>query len=730
MPAFSRWRKSPKMRPYPTPTYQSIQMCLRKVSATFLATSLLLVWGAVLQAAPVRTDHTQVELISETSSIAPGTSFSIGLRLAPDVGWHTYWINPGDAGKAAGVKWELPPGFEVGDLEFPTPGFVPFGPLMSYGYNETTLLIAEVSVPDEIDEEVLFAGRADWLVCDDEVCIPERAPIEILLPKGTGEINPDRRSEFAAARGAQPLPAPWPASYAVEGERIRFAIDLPAPLENLTDLYVFPVAEKLIDHVAEQQVSLGTERLVIETGTGPRVDRYDSTDLVLAFTSEGMRRQALWLSAARSDEDMAGVGSSTVDGGGSAGGVHALAVFQALVFAFLGGLLLNLMPCVLPILSLKALSLTELSASSPRIARLSGLFYTLGVVVSFLLLALLMIGLRNAGERVGWAFHLQNPHIVGALALVMFAVGMNFLGTFELKGSFANLGGLTGRLSEGGGGEFFTGALAVIVASPCTVPFMSPALGFALVQPAPISLTVFASLGLGFALPFLLMALLPKARALLPRPGRWMETFRHLLAFPMFATALWLLWVLGRQAGVDALSLMLAAMIGLGFALMSWGRIQARQGALRWSLSAAAGAAVALAGAYLASSLASLPASPAEASANQESVYSDDRLATLHDEGVPVFAYFTADWCITCKVNERVALQSETVQDYFENSGIEVLVGDWTNEDPSITSVLERHGRSGVPLYLYFKSSGNLESPLILPSLLTPDTIIDNIEQA
>ncbi len=696
--------------------------------------TILLIFGLAVASAShaeaERTGHTQVELISETASVAPGTSFSLGLRLAPDMGWHTYWINPGDAGKAARVKWELPPGFEVGDLKFPAPGFVPFGPLMSYGYNETTLLIAEVRVPDEVGEQVRFAGRADWLVCDDEVCIPERASIELVLPKGTGEINPDRRSEFALARAAQPLPAAWPASYLIEGESIRFGIDLPAPLENVTDLYLFPVAEKLIDHVAEQQVRLGNEHLVIETGTGPRVDRYDRTELVLTFTSEGEYRQSLWLTAERSDEDMAMAAAHTQSGDGSAAGIQPLAVLQALAFAFLGGLILNLMPCVLPILSLKAMSLTEISASSARTARMSGLFYTLGVVVSFLLLALLMIGLRSAGEQVGWAFHLQSPHIVGGLALVMFVVGMNFLGTFELSGSFANLGGLAQRLTEGRGAEFFTGALAVIVASPCTVPFMSPALGFALVQPPVISLSVFASLGFGFALPFLLMALIPRARALLPKPGRWMETFRRLLAFPMFATALWLLWVLGRQVGVDALSLLLAAMIGLGFALMSWGRVQARQGTLRWSLSAAAGAAVAVAGMYLASSLASLPLKASQESAKQESVYSDERLQVLYGEGVPVFAYFTADWCITCKVNERVALQSETVEEYFQASGIEVLVGDWTNEDPSITSVLERHGRSGVPLYLYFKPSGNLQSPLILPSLLTPDLVVDSIEQA
>lgn len=725
------------MRAYALAIYPTSQMLISRQSLTAALLMLGVLLGAMAQAAPVRTDHTQVELISETSSIAPGKAFSIGFRLSPDVGWHTYWINPGDAGKAARIKWDLPPGFEVGELEFPAPGFVPFGPLMSYGYNETTLLIAEVKVPEEIDREVRFSGRADWLVCDDQVCIPERAPVELVLVRGDGEIDLDRRPEFAAARAVQPLPAPWPAQFAVAGDTIQFAIDLPAPLKEPTDIYLFPAAEKMIDHVQEQAISLDDGRLVVETLTGARIERYDSTDLVLSYQSGGTHRQALWLNATRSEEAplaMTGAGPASGSGseanGGGRAAINFASFMQAIFFAFLGGLLLNLMPCVLPILSLKALGLSEMSEASPRAARLSGFFYTLGVLVSFLALALIMIGLRSAGERIGWAFHLQNPHIVGALALIMFVVGMNFLGTFELRGSAANMGGLTDKLTRGRGAEFFTGALAVIVASPCTVPFMSPALGFALVQPSMVALAVFLSLGLGFALPFLLMSLLPKARAMLPKPGKWMQTFRHLLAFPMFATAVWLLWVLGRQAGVDALSLVLAAMTGLGFALWSWGRMQTRRATLRWSLSAMAGVVVAASGLYLASTLASIGPMPAHASSGTEKVYSEALLTDLHSQNTPVFAYFTADWCITCKVNEKVALQSDRVQDFFNESGIEVLVGDWTNEDPAITSVLERHGRSGVPLYLFFKQDGDIDSPAILPSLLTPELVVDTIKSA
>ncbi len=687
-----------------------IQLTSKLLLAMLMAAALSS--ASALYGAPVRTDHTEVELIAETSSIAAGEPFSIGLRLSPDIGWHTYWINPGDAGKAAVVNWNLPEGFSIGPLAFPAPGFVPFGPLMSYGYNEATLLIAEVNVPESVAEEVRIAGLADWLVCDDQVCIPERAEVELVLPKGNGEQRPSARAEFAAARALQPLPANWQARFAVHGDIVRFSINLPQSLTKASDLYLFPVAEKLIDHVAKQRFETTSNRLTLEVPAGPRANRYEDMRAVLSVTSEDAPRQALELSFAR----VAATQSETAGQG--------LAVLQAVVFAFLGGLILNLMPCVLPILSLKALSLVEISARSAKAARHSGFAYTLGVLVSFLLLAFVMIGLRSAGEQIGWAFHLQNPSMVALLALVMFVVGMNFLGAFEFSGRLPFLGGLADKLGQGQSSEFFTGALAVIVASPCTVPFMSPALGFALVQSPAIALIVFAALGVGFALPFLTVALFPAARRWLPKPGGWMQALRQVLAFPMFATALWLLWVFGRQTSVDALSLVLSAMVGLGFALFAWGRIQARASRLGWSLGALAGGIIAAGGLYLTSTSTTPEDAPLEAT------YSEERLVTLHAEGTPVFAYFTADWCITCKVNERVALNSQAVREFFNAEGIKVLVGDWTNEDAHITKVLERHGRSGVPLYLYFKDGGDLRSPLILPSLLTPDIVMDSISSA
>ena len=693
-----------------------MQLTSRLLLAAMLAAGLT--WGAQLHAEPVRTDHTQVELISEVASVAPGATFSLGLRLVPDIGWHTYWTNPGDAGKAAVVKWDLPEGFEVGELAFPAPGFVPFGPLMSYGYNEATLLIAEARAPqiltEEMKDEIRIAGRADWLICDDQVCIPERAEVALVLPVGSGGPNPGTRSEFAAARALQPLPADWQASYSVEDERVQFRIELPQPLGDVSDMYLFPDAEKLIDHVAEQAISNESQALVVDVPVGPRADRYEDVQGVLTYRSEGAPRQALTLTFARA--------SFAAEEPAS----QALVLLQAVAFAFLGGLLLNLMPCVLPILSLKALSLVEVSAGSVRAAKQSGFAYTAGVLISFLALALLMIGLRSAGEQIGWAFHLQNPSMVALLALIMFAVGMNFLGAFELAGRFPVLGGLADKPGAGKSSEFFTGALAVIVASPCTVPFMSPALGFALVQSPAVSLLVFASLGLGFALPFLSVAVFPAAHKLLPKPGAWMQALRQVLAFPMFATALWLLWVLGRQTSVDALSLVLAAMIGLGFALFAWGRIQSRAVPIGWSLGALAGGLVAASGLYLATSV----SAPQGLDTTPNQTFSDERLRSLHSQGVPVFAYFTADWCITCKVNERVALSADSVREFFATEGIEVLVGDWTNEDPRITQVLEQHGRSGVPLYLYFENGGDLHAPLILPSLLTPDLVIDSIRDA
>ena len=716
------------------------------------------VLGAVLciplaQAVPVKTDHTQVELLAETSSIRSGETFTLGLKLTPDPGWHTYWINPGDAGKAASLRWDAPEGLEFGELGFPAPGFVPFMDLMSYGYNEPTLLLLEVAQKEPLSGDRLsLRARASWLVCDDKLCIPERADLELEIPIAGGDAaDADqedwRVAEFAQARALLPQAMDWPAAFVQRGEELVFDISTPLSLQQASGLYLFPEAEGMIDHTAEQQVGLWSDRVRIAVPTGPRVARYETTGLVLSVDMENAPRQAFSLTARRAvggdgsmDAAPVGFSSSPWDGGGHAvaggapmesggaagsggGATFGAGLLQAIVFAILGGLILNLMPCVLPILSLKALGVARMAGEDPAVARGAGLQFLAGVLVSFLILAALIIGLRAGGEAVGWAFHMQNPLIVAILALVMVAVGLNLLGVFEVN---VGAGALGGKATQGKAGEFFTGVLAVLVATPCTAPFMAPALGYAILQPATVTVSVFLALGLGFALPYFVVAFLPGAQRLLPRPGAWMVSFRQALAFPMLATAIWLYWVLGNQAGVDALTLALISALALALGAFGWRRGAGAGYSRPWRAASMAGLAVVLL------SLWTLPRAVVEADGapetSDEIAYSETVLEELRAQREPVFAYFTADWCITCKVNERVALKSDAVRQFLLREGVQVLVGDWTNEDPEITEVLQRHGRAGVPLYLYFKP-GSAEA-LVLPQILTPDLVIDAIENA
>ena len=693
-----------------------------------------------IQGAPVRTDNSTVELIAEVQSVAPGEEFAVAFLLKPDPGWHIYWINAGDAGKAASLKWNLPDGFEVGELAFPSPNFVPFGPLMSYGYDEETLLIARIRPPVEIDDTIRLAANANWLICDDNVCIPERAQVELTVPRGDGSVDTSWRAGFAAARAKHPISVPWRATYTSNDERVFFDLQVPVDFQIDGDLWLFPVAEKFIDHAATQVFSVSSNLLRVETLSGPRHARYDETPLVLKmFDSDarGGRNQAFWLDATRVNELGAVEFGDTFERDPGTSVTHATAndpeasnvipFLRNLLFAFLGGLILNAMPCVLPILTLKALTVVELSSSSVRSARVSGLVYTFGVLVCFCILAIVMFVLRSAGEAVGWAFHLQSPTILILLTLLMVGVGLNFSGVFELRGSFANISGVFDKAFAGKGGEFFTGVLAVIVASPCTVPFMGAALGYALVQPVFAALGIFLGLALGFALPYLVISFVPAMKMILPRPGAWMGTMRRIMAFPMFATAIWLMWIFGGQRGIDALAMVLVAAITLGFVL--WTVTRARETSLlRWRISGVFGLVVLLAAAQVArdDGLVASPQSAATAH-TQEIDWSVETVETLLAENKPVFAYFTADWCITCKYNERVALRSERVLDFFEREGIQVLVGDWTSEDPAITAELERHGRAGVPLYLFYESGASIDSPSILPEILTPDLVIGRL---
>ena len=419
---------------------------------------------------------------------------------------------------------------------------------------------------------------------------------------------------------------------------------------------------------------------------------------------------------------------------------EGIATGSALLFAFVGGLILNLMPCVFPVLSIKALSLVEMPRDDRRLARQSGALYTAGILVAFAVLGSALLALRAAGQAAGWGFQLQNPAFNLVLGLLMLAIGLNLLGVFEIG---ARIAGAGQSLTAGGERKaaFSTGLLAVVVATPCTAPFMAGALGYALVQPAAVALAIFLSLGLGLAAPYLLISLVPAFGRLLPRPGPWMAGFRNVLAFPMFATGIWLFWIIGKQAGVNAMAVALGAALCLGFALWAYGRSSGAPRPWNWR----AAAAISLVAAIAAGSTVERPeadAAPATASAAdsdshagtlgllQLERFSPERMIGYIDSQQPLFVYFTADWCVNCKVNERVALSTDEVGEAFAERGIKVLMGDWTNEDPVITEWLQRYGRAGVPLYLYFPRGASLEEAAILPQVLLPDIVIQAIERA
>lgn len=417
-----------------------------------------------------------------------------------------------------------------------------------------------------------------------------------------------------------------------------------------------------------------------------------------------------------------------------------MATGGALLFAFIGGLILNLMPCVFPVLSIKALSLVEMQREDRRLVRQSGLIYTAGILVAFAAVGGALLGLRAAGNAAGWGFQLQNPAFNLVLGLLMLAIGLNLLGVFEVG---ARVAGAGQALTAGGERKaaFFTGLLAVVVATPCTAPFMAGALGYALMQPGVVALAIFLSLGFGLAAPYLLISLVPAFGRILPKPGPWMAGFRNVLAFPMFATGIWLFWIIGKQAGVNAMAVALAAALCFGFALWTWGRSTGARRPWPWRAAASAALVVTLA-AGAAVERPEQQAAPAAASVAdadsragtlgllQLERFSPERMSGYLDSQQPLFVYFTADWCVNCKVNERVALSTDDVGEAFASKNIKVLVGDWTNEDPVITEWLQRYGRAGVPLYLYFPRGASLDDAAILPQVLLPDIVIQAIERA
>lgn len=671
-------------------------------------------------AAPVDTDHLTVELVAESTALAPGKPAWLALRLKHDPHWHTYWTNPGDSGLATKFAWRAPAGYAIGDIAWPAPARLRVGELHNFGYDDEMLLPVQVAVPADAKpgERAAFALDANWLVCEEE-CIPGKASLALELPiDAAPQPDPRWQSLFAAAHAAQPRAATWTGAATAHGDAVEIRLtgaDLP-PLDAL-DLFAVP--EQVLANTAPTFTRDG-DALVAKAARSEYFSKVPETlDLVVVSRADGVRAwrtQVAWRDTGAAAPVVAATATPpapSFDGG----------LAFALVFALLGGVLLNLMPCVFPVLSLKALGLAE-GAHDRAAARRDALAYLAGAVAGFVALAAVLLALRGAGQGLGWGFQLQSPTLVAALVYLMLAMGLSLSGVFVVG---ARLAGTGQRLTEGGGvrAAFFTGVLACIVASPCTAPFMGPALGYALTQPAWAALAVFAALGVGLALPVALLGFVPVLAHWLPKPGAWMETLKQVLAFPLYLTAVWLFWVLMRQVGPDGAALVLAGAVVLIGALVWYGRAQF--GAPLWWRHVAIAALVLVALAPLAG-LAPQTDARAESAGATWQAWNVERLDALRKEGRPVLVNMTAAWCITCLANERVALSSDAFRDALKTSDAQYLKGDWTSQDAAITQYLAGFGRSGVPLYVVYPRGGG--EPEVLPQILTPGLVADALARA
>jgi thiol:disulfide interchange protein len=672
-------------------------------------------------------DLVRSSLVAEPVAVAGAQPFTLAVRMEVKPGWHVYWRNPGDSGLPPEVTWTLPAGFNAGALRWPAPERIPIATLMNYGYEGEVTLLVPVTPPPSLDpaDPVQIRAKLTYLVCETE-CVPGSADLALTLPVAEPRPDPDKASLFARARAALPVPALWPLHLASQGDTLRldFAATGLKP-DAVRNAAFFPYSETAIDNAAAQVMS------VDETGLHLTLARSSPTEPAPAalpgvltleeVTEAGPRRLAF----AYGDEPVLPTAAPAITPEAPAAraiapDVDALTLATAAAFAFLGGLILNLMPCVFPVLSIKVLGLIRHAGESPARLRLHGLAYTAGVLASFLGLAALLIALKGGGAAIGWGFQLQSPIVVAGLAYLLFAMGLSLSGVVHVGGRLAGLGdGLARR--AGLSGSFFTGVLATLVATPCTAPFMGSAVGFALTQSAGVALAVFASLGLGLALPFLALTLWPPALRALPRPGAWMEVLKQILAFPVYATVAWLVWVLAQQ--VDPRGL-LAALIGLvlvGFAAWAWER--GRAAAPRTGRIAQVAAILAIVTvAALAVTLPQQRTLPsAQAAADGIEPFTQARLDALVSARRPVFIDMTAAWCITCAVNEATSLNTKAVRAAMAERGVTYMKGDWTNQNPEITRLLEKYGRSGVPLYLLYAGTGE---PQVLPQILTEGTVL------
>jgi DsbC/DsbD-like thiol-disulfide interchange protein/cytochrome c biogenesis protein CcdA/thiol-disulfide isomerase/thioredoxin len=626
------------------------------------------------------------QLVAEGPAPAGG-EVELAIHMRPASGWHGYWLNPGDAGLPMEVKWRLPSGFSAGALRYPVPTRLSVAGLMNYVYERDYAVLVRMKVPADAKGTVPVRAEAHWLACTDKICVPEQGELSLDLAVGQGTPN---RALFDGWRRALPRPLATVGHFALVGDKLRIAVPLPASVA-LTDAYIFPLSDGVIDYEGKQEFRRAGDLVVADLrakGAAPKAIE----GLLSLGNGEGLQFNA--------------VAGAVPEGGSPIGELGAKAVLWAVLGAIVGGILLNLMPCVFPILALKALHISK-AGEGRQEARSDALAYTAGAIVGTGALGAVLLAIRAAGAEAGWAFQLQDPRTIMLLLLLAVAITANLLGLFELPV-------LGGRAMPAG--SFGTGVLAAFVATPCAGPFLGAALGTALLLPLFGSIAVFAALGLGLALPFLLVAIVPSLRLKLPRPGAWMDKLKRFLAIPMGASALAAAWLLYRLGGADTLiagaawsAIILALLIGFGFAQRAGRK--------------AGFAAITLALVMGILAVGTVPKAGQRTSSVATGVesWSEAKVASYVAQKKPVFVYFTADWCLTCKANEAGAIDREEVQQAFKKAGVKVLAGDWTNGDPAITRFLEAHGRAGVPFYLWYDPTK--PQPEELPQVLLPSEL-------
>ncbi len=690
---------------------------LDRITAIFML-MLALAWPAYAVAQPSliepRTNNIEAVLLAERPTAVAGDEVMLAIRFRPKDNWHGYWENPGDAGFGLGLDWQLPAGFEADKPRYPVPSRLLINGLMNHVYKGEHAVLIPLTLPDSaLSGPQLLRVQARWLACTDEVCVPEQADLSTSVTVAEQRVAGADSADFARWRGALAAPLDSAGRFELAGDKLRIAVPWPANAA-LTAPYFFLREDGLIDYAAPQEVRrAGDElRITLRLRNNPRKAPAALSGLLATGVDDAGQPTGLDI---RLDPGAVAQGGKLVENK-QIQQDSAPSFWLILLGAVAGGLLLNVMPCVFPILSLKALTLARAGGDAAS-ARREALAYSAGVMVSCLALGAVMLGFRAAGAQIGWAFQLQQPSVVIALTLLMFAITANLAGWFELPAP------THGGRSSGG---FATGVLAAVVATPCSGPFMAAAIGAALLLPTALALLIFAGLGLGLALPFLALGFIPALRIRLPKPGPWMNRLRRWLAIPMAVTALALLWLLWRMGGVPML---LIGLVGGGLLSGLLARIGRRQREGRssgaFALALAAVSAIVISAGHMADR--SAPSSTVTAGLPGAEPFSAARLAALRADNRPVFLYFTADWCITCKANEASSINRAETARAFKSGNVAVMVGDWTRNDPAITQFLQAQGVAGVPLYLWYAPGAG--KPERLPQLLTPSMLSDRANQ-